>query len=320
MSEIHRPVRTRFAPSPTGYLHIGSMRTVLFNWLFARHHGGQFILRIEDTDRKRYVPGAEEQVVQSIRMIGLDIDEGPEIGGPYGPYRQSERLDIYHKLAAELEAQGYLYRCYCSPERLEQVNRERQARKEPPGYDRLCRRLSPEERAACEADGRAYVLRLAVPLEGETTVPDLIRGDITIRNSTLNDLVMIKSDGYPTYHFAAIVDDHLMQISHVLRGDEWIATAPYHILLYKFFGWEMPVWVHLPQVLGPDGKKLSKRHGDTAINEYLEKGYLPEAIVNFLALIGWSYDETTELMTREELIRALYAGAYQSGQRGLLDR
>lgn len=302
MTYRDRPARTRFAPSPTGYVHIGSMRTVLFNWLWARHAGGQFILRIEDTDRNRYVSGAEEQLKESLRMMDLYWDEGPDVGGPFAPYKQSERLEIYHKYANELLAQGYLYKCWCTPERLKQVNQEKQARKEPPGYDRHCRFLSAEERAAEEASGKPYVLRIAVPLEGETVLHDLIRGPIIFQNALQNDAVMIKSDGFPTYHFAAIVDDHEMQITHVMRADEWIATSPLHVLLYQFFGWEQPVWVHLPQVLGPDGKKLSKRHGDTSITDYLEKGYLPEAIINFLALIGWGYDETTEIMTRDELI------------------
>jgi glutamyl-tRNA synthetase len=303
MTQAERPARTRFAPSPTGYVHIGSMRTILFEWLWARHTGGQFLLRIEDTDRNRYVEGAEEQLKESIRMMDLLWDEGPDVGGPFVPYKQSERLDIYHRYAQELLAKGHLYKCWCTPERLKQVNEEKQARKEPPGYDRHCRFLSDEQRAAEEASGKPYVLRLAVPLEGETVLNDLIRGPISFQNALQNDLVMIKGDGFPTYHFAVVVDDHEMQITHAMRGDEWIPTSPLHVLLYQFFGWEQPVWVHLPQVLGPDGKKLSKRHGDTSITDYLEKGYLPEAITNFLALIGWGFDESTEIMSRDELIQ-----------------
>ncbi len=297
-----RPARTRFAPSPTGFVHIGSMRTVLFDWLLARQTGGQFILRVEDTDRNRYVPGAEEQLKASLRMMDFDWDEGPDVGGPFGPYRQSDRLAIYHPLAAEMEERGILYRCFCTSERLEAVNREKQARKEPPGYDRHCRNLSPAERAAQQAAGLSSVLRLATPLDGETVLHDTLRGAITFKNAVLNDPVMIKGDGFPTYHFAANVDDHLMEITHVLRGDEWLATSPYHVLLYQFMGWEQPVWVHVPQVLGADGKKLSKRHGATAINEFIERGYLVEALTNCLALVGWGYDETTEIMTRQELI------------------
>lgn len=302
MTQAERPARTRFAPSPTGYVHIGSMRTILFEWLWARHTGGQFLLRIEDTDRNRFVEGAEEQLKESIRMMDLQWDEGPDVGGPFAPYKQSERLDIYRKHADELLAKGHLYKCWCTPERLQQVREEQQARKEPPGYDRDCRFLSDEQRAAKESSGKPYVVRIAVPLEGETVVNDLIRGPITFQNALQNDLVMIKGDGFPTYHFAVVVDDHEMQITHAMRGDEWIPTSPIHVLLYQFFGWEQPVWVHVPQVLGPSGKKLSKRDGDTAITDYLEKGYLPEAITNFLALIGWGYDETTEIMTRDELI------------------
>lgn len=302
MTQAERPARTRFAPSPTGYVHIGSMRTILFEWLWARHTGGQFLLRIEDTDRNRFVEGAEDQLKESIRMMGLLWDEGPDVGGPFAPYKQSERLDIYHRYADELLAKGHLYKCWCTPERLQQVREEQQARKEPPGYDRRCRFLSDEERAAEEASGKPYVMRLAVPLEGETVMNDLIRGPITFQNALQNDLVMIKGDGFPTYHFAVVVDDHEMQITHAMRGDEWIPTSPIHVLLYQFFGWQQPIWVHVPQVLGTSGKKLSKRDGDTAITDYLEKGYLPEAITNFLALIGWGYDETTEIMTRDELI------------------
>jgi glutamyl-tRNA synthetase len=302
MTATTRPARTRFAPSPTGFVHIGSMRTVLFNWLWAKHTGGQFLLRVEDTDRKRYIEGAEAQLIESIQMMDLRWDEGPDIGGPHAPYRQSERLAIYRQHVDELIANGHAYKCWCSSERLQQVNAEKQARKEPPGYDRHCRFLSAEEKAAREASGEPYVVRIAVPTEGETVINDLIRGPITFQNALQNDQVLLKSDGFPTYHLAAIVDDHLMEITHVLRGDEWIATAPLHVLLYEFFGWEQPVWIHLPIVFGPDGKRLSKRHGDTSITEYLEKGYLPEALTNFLVLIGWGFDETTEIMTREELI------------------
>lgn len=302
MTDTPRPARTRFAPSPTGYLHIGGVRTVIFNWLWARHTGGQFLLRIEDTDRNRFVEGAEEQLIESIKLMDLHWEEGPDIGGPFAPYKSSERLDLYHRRADELLAQGHLYKCWCTAERLKQVNEEKQARKEPPGYDRHCRYLSAEQRAAEDASGKPYVVRIAVPLEGETVVNDFLRGPITFRNELQNDAVMIKSDGFPTYHFAAMVDDHEMQITHVMRADEWIPTSPLHVLIYQFFGWEQPVWVHLPPVLGNNNKKLSKRDGDVAITDYLEKGYLPEALINFLALIGWGYDETTEIMTREELI------------------
>lgn len=302
MALNERPARTRFAPSPTGYLHIGGVRTALFEWLWAKHTGGQFILRIEDTDRNRYVEGAEEQLKASLRMVGLEWDEGPDVDGPHAPYRQSERLPIYHKYADKLLEKDHLYKCWCTPERLKQVNEEKQRRKEPPGYDRHCRFLSDEERAAKEASDEPYTLRIAVPLEGETVLHDLIRGPITFQTALQNDLVMIKSDGFPTYHFAVVVDDHEMKITHAMRGEEWIPTSPLHVLLYQFFGWDQPIWVHLPNILGPNGKKLSKRDGDVSITDYLDKGYLPEALINFLALIGWGYDETTEIMTVDELI------------------
>jgi len=296
------PARTRFAPSPTGYVHIGSMRTVLFNWLLAHGTGGQFLLRVEDTDRKRYVEGAEEQLKASLRMMDLQWDEGPDVDGPHAPYRQSERLPTYHRYADQLESAGHLYKCFCTSERLKQVNDEKVARREPPGYDRHCRFLSPEERQQELDAEKPYVLRLAVPLDGETVCEDYLRGPIVIQNRVLTDQVMLKSDGFPTYHLAAIVDDHEMQITHVLRADEWIATFPLHVLLYQYLGWEQPVWAHMPQVLGPSGKKLSKRDGDTSITDYLAKGYLVEALTNCLALVGWGFDETTELMTRDELI------------------
>lgn len=302
MTATPRPARTRFAPSPTGYLHIGGVRTVIFNWLWARHTGGQFLLRIEDTDRNRFIEGAEEQLIESIKMMDLHWDEGPDIGGPFAPYKQSERLELYHRRAEELLAKGLFYKCWCTSERLKQVNEEKQARKEPSGYDRHCRYLSAEERAAEEASGKPYVVRIAVPLEGETVVQDLLRGPIVFQNALQSDPVMLKSDGFPTYALAAIVDDHEMEITHVMRADEWIPSAPIHVLIYQFFGWEQPIWVHLPPVMGNNNKKLSKRDGDVAITDYLAKGYLPEALINFLALIGWGYDETTEIMTREELI------------------
>lgn len=302
MEKLGGPARTRFAPSPTGFLHIGTMRTALFDWLLARGSGGQFLLRIEDTDRNRYVAGAEEQLKASLRMMGFDWDEGPDVGGPYAPYQQSERLPIYRRYARQLLDAGSLYPCFCTSERLKQVNDEKIARREPPGYDRHCRYLDPAERARLIDAGCSHVLRLAVPIDGETVCVDALRGEIVVANRTLHDPILMKSDGFPTYHLAAIIDDHEMKITHVLRADEWLPTFPIHVLLYTFFGWEQPVWAHMPQVLGPDGKKLSKRHGATSITEFLDQGYLVEAITNCLALIGWGYDETTELMTRDELI------------------
>jgi len=295
-------VRVRIAPSPTGLPHIGTFRTFLFNWLFARKHGGKFVIRIEDTDRERLVPGAEEALLDAVEWFGLDWDEGPRRGGPYGPYVQSERLPIYHEHVERLVAEGKAYRCYCSPERLDALRREQQARKEPPGYDRLCRLLGPHERAEREAVGTPHVVRFAIPLEGSTTFHDVIHGDVTWENRVLDDFVILKSDDYPTYHLAHLVDDHLMAISHVLRGDEWISSTPRHTLLYQAFGWQPPAFAHLPAILGPDHKKLSKRHGPTGIEAFQEAGYLPEALINYLALCGWSPGTDEEIFSLDELV------------------
>ena len=302
------PVRVRFAPSPTGLLHVGGARTALFNWLLA--HGqapregrrGAFVLRIEDTDRNRYIEGAEEGIVDVLRWFGLDWDEGPDIGGPYGPYRQSERTHLYRDHAERLLASGHAYRCFCTPERLQQVREEQMARKEAPGYDRFCRDLTSEQVAANLAESKPFVVRFRMPLEGETTVHDLLRGEMVFQNANLEDLVLLKSDGYPTYHLANVVDDHAMEISHILRGEEWIPTAPIHVRLYAGFGWEPPLFAHMPLILAPGGGKLSKRHGSTAMEEFRDQGYLPEALMNYLALLGWSYDGTTELFSRDDLL------------------
>lgn len=295
-------VRVRIAPSPTGMPHIGNFRTVVFNWLFARHHGGRFVVRIEDTDVARRVEGSVEAILDGLRWLGLDWDEGPEVDGPHGPYFQSQRLPIYHEHAERLLRQGDAYRCFCSPERLAAMREEQQRRKEP-GYDRLCRTLPDSEVQARLEQGSVPVVRFKVPLEGSTTFHDLIHGDITFPNVALDDFVLIKSDGYPTYHMAHLVDDHLMRISHVLRADEWISSTPRHVLLYRAFGWVPPSFAHVPQILGPDRSKLSKRHGATSIIAYRDMGYLPEAMLNYLALLGWAYDATTEIMSRDELVR-----------------
>jgi len=299
-------VRVRIAPSPTGMPHVGLYHTFLYNWLFARRHGGKFIIRIEDTDVERSVPGAVEALLDGIRWLGLDWDEGPVVGGPYGPYVQSQRLPIYREHAERLIAEGKAYRCYCTPERLEALRAEQRARGEPPGYDRWCRWLSPAEREVYERQGLPFVIRFAVPTEGTTTFHDLLRGDITWENALIRDFVILKSDGYPTYHLAHLVDDHLMRISHVLRGEEWISTTPWHILLYEAFGWTPPKFAHLPPVLGPDRKKLSKRHGAEPIASYREAGYLPEALVNFLGILGCSFDPTgqREIFSLQEMIEA----------------
>lgn len=293
-------VRVRFAPSPTGYPHIGNIRTVVFNWLFARKHGGKFILRIEDTDRERYVEDALRVITDSLTWLGMDWDEGPGSGGDYGPYIQSQRLRIYREKAEELIEQGKAYRCNCSPERLEQVREAQRAAGDQPMYDRHCRYKAPGEVSKDEP----HVIRLKVPEEGTTTFHDQLRGDITVENRLIDDQILLKSDGFPTYHLAVVVDDHLMNITHVLRGDDWIPSTPKRVLLYEAFGWEPPIYVHVPLVLGPDGKKLGKRHGATSVDEFRRQGYLPDALFNFLALLGWAPGEgdEQEIFTREELI------------------
>jgi glutamyl-tRNA synthetase len=309
-------VRVRFAPSPTGKLHVGGVRTVIFGWLFARKMDGQFILRIEDTDRTRYQPDSIPSIMDGLRWLGLEWDEGPgleelqrlgvehaeqyAVGGPYGPYIQSGRLELYKQVAEELIDQGLAYRCNCTPDRLERVREEQRARKQSPMYDRHCRDLlsstiSPEE---------PHVIRLKVPLTGQTVVRDVIRGDVVFKNETQDDQVLLKSDGFPTYHLAVVVDDHYMKITHITRGDEWIPSAPKRVLIFQSLGWEPPLYCHLPQVNGPDGKPLSKRHGSTAVAQFRAQGYLPEAVFNFLALLGWAPGEgdEQEVFGRQELI------------------
>jgi len=295
-------VRTRYAPSPTGDPHLGNIRTALFAWLLARHHGGQFILRIEDTDRARYVESGVEAQMRALRWLRLDWDEGPDVGGPFAPYVQSERLAIYREHVDLLLKSGWAYFCFCSPERLDQVRKEQQARKQPPKYDRFCRDLTPEQRGASETQGIQPVVRFKTPLTGDTVTRDVLRGTVAFQNETLDDFVLLKSDGFPTYHLASIVDDHLMEITHVLRGDEWLSSAPRHVLLYQAFGWEPPLFAHLSRILGPDRSKLSKRHGAHSALEYRDQGYLPDAVVNFLALLGWSLDDHTEIIDRDTLI------------------
>jgi glutamyl-tRNA synthetase len=296
-------VRVRYAPSPTGSPHIGNIRTALWDWLFARHTGGTFILRIEDTDQKREIPGAIEEIKEGLRWYGLDYDEGPDIGGPYGPYIQSQRLDIYKKHAEQLIAEGKAYYAYDTSEELDAFREQQQKRGLPSGYSRRHRHLSDEDRARYESERSQYrVVRLAVPLEGKTVFTDAVYGEITYENRVLDDVVLLKSDGYPTYHLAAQVDDHLMEISHVLRGEDWIPSAPLHILLYQAFGWEPPTFVHLPNMLGPDKKKFGKRNGALPALEYPKAGYLEEAMFNFTALQGWSAKEERDLYTREELV------------------
>ena len=296
-------VRTRFAPSPTGFLHVGSIRTALFDWLFTRHNNGVFILRIEDTDITRKVEGAIEAILDDLRWLNLDWDEGPEVGGKYGPYIQSQRLEQYKETADRLIALGAAYKCYCSQERLEALRAQQTKNKLPPGYDRHCRNLTEVERVQKEKEGITPVVRLKTPLQGETVVHDIIWGDVVFKNSTIEDLVLLKSDGYPTYHLANIVDDHDMQMTHVIRAEEWMSSTPCHILLYGALGYEIPRFAHLPMLLGSDRSKLGKRHGSTSIREFREQGYLSEAMINFLALLGWSLDDKTEIFSREDLIK-----------------
>lgn len=307
-------VRVRYAPSPTGLQHIGGVRTALYDYLYARSRGGTFVLRIEDTDRKRLVPEALQDIYDTFAWLGFHWDEGPDVGGPYGPYFQSERLGLYRKHAEELIARGRAYRCYCTPERLERL-REAQALRGAPragaegagesvqGYDRRCRNLADSERAAAEASGAPSVIRLKIPLEGSTTFTDELLGAITVENAAISpDPVLLKSDGFPTYHLALVVDDHLMEITHTMRGQEWLPSAPIHAILYDAFGWTMPAVCHLPMVMGKDGHKLSKRLGATSVREFRAQGYLPEALVNCIALVGWSYDDKRELFTLDELV------------------
>lgn len=295
-SDTAGSIRVRFAPSPTGHPHVGNIRTALFNWLFARHNGGTFVLRIEDTDTARHVEGAVESITDGLTWLGLNWDEGPVF--------QSTRLSVYREAAEILMQRGAAYRCFCTPERLERVRQELARQHLPPRYDGRCRDLSPGEVTAHIEAGLPSVVRFKTPQEGETTFHDLIRGWVTFENATLNDYVLLKSDGYPTYHLANIVDDHDMRITHVLRADEWISSTPLHVMLYSSFEWTPPQFAHLPMILGPDKAKLSKRHGATTVVEYREQGYLPEALFNFLALLGWSLDDKTELFTRDELIGA----------------
>ncbi|MCX6343769.1 MAG: glutamate--tRNA ligase [Armatimonadetes bacterium] len=295
--------RVRFAPSPTGSPHIGNIRTAVFDYLYARHTGGAFILRIEDTDRARFVEGSLEELMEGLRWVGMQWDEGPEVGGEYGPYWQSERLENYSKYAQQLIDSGRAYYCYCTKERLEEMRKGQEAAKLPPGYDRRCRALTPEEREAAAAENSNPVIRFAMKREGRTEFDDVIRGRVGFENSLQDDFVMIKADGFPTYHFAAVVDDHLMEITHVVRGDEWISSAPKHVQLYEALGWEAPVWVHPPLILDTTGKKLSKRsETQTTFTYYREAGYLPDAMLNFLATMGWSSGEDRKLFSRAELI------------------
>ena len=291
-------IRTRFAPSPTGYMHIGNLRTALYENLIARSQGGQFILRIEDTDQGRYVEGAMDAVLDTLRQTGITYDEGPGVGGDYGPYIQSERRDIYLEYAKQLIEKKAAYYCFCTKERLDSLRTKEGVSF---NYDRHCLSLTKEEIEQNLAEGKPYVIRQYVPREGKTTFRDVVYGDITVDNDTLDDQILIKSDGLPTYNFANVVDDHLMKITHVVRGNEYLSSTPKYNILYNAFGWEIPVYIHLPSIMKDAHTKLSKRNGDASFQDLVQKGYLPEAILNYIALLGWSPGGTREFFTRKEL-------------------
>ncbi len=295
-------VRVRLAPSPTGDPHVGSAYMALFNLIFARHHGGKFILRIEDTDQKRSRPEYEENIYKALRWAGLQWDEGPDIGGPFGPYRQSERTEIYRKHCYDLLAAGKAYKCFATQEELAEMRQIAEVSGQKQGYDRRDRYLTPEEVQEKEAKELPFVIRLKIPLSGDCVFDDAIKGRIQVPWADVDDQVLLKSDGYPTYHLANVVDDHLMQITHVIRGDEWMSSTPKHIYLYEAFGWKPPTFMHMPLLLGKDGKKLSKRKNPTSIFYYRDSGYLPEAFRNFLTLMGYSMQDGRELYSLDEII------------------
>jgi glutamyl-tRNA synthetase len=298
-----RPVRVRIAPSPTGDPHVGTAYIALFNYAFARHAGGRFVLRIEDTDQSRARADSERMIYEALRWIGLSWDEGPDVGGPFGPYRQSERAAIYAEHAAILLEGGRAYRCFCTAERLAEVRARQQAEKRPViGYDRHCRDLDRAEAARRAAAGEPHVVRLATPTEGTITVRDRLRGEVVFEHSQVDDQVLLKSDGLPTYHLANVVDDHLMEISHVIRAEEWISSTPKHVLLYEAFGWAPPEMIHMPLLRNADRSKISKRKNPVSINYYRDAGILPQALCNFLALMGWSFGDDREKFTLEEMV------------------
>jgi len=295
--------RVRIAPSPTGDPHVGTAYVALFNYAFARHHGGTFVLRIEDTDAARSTASSEAAIYDELRWTGLTWDEGPDVGGPYAPYRQSERAPLYQEHAAKLVASGHAYRCFCTRDRLSALKAEQEAAKQAnTGYDRLCRALDPEESTRRAEAGEAHTVRLAVPLSGETTYVDALRGEISIAHATVDDQVLLKSDGNATYHLANVVDDHLMKISHVIRGEDWLTSTPKHVLLYAAFGWEQPVWCHVGLLRNMDGTKLSKRKNPVSINYYRDMGYMAPTFLNFLGTLGYSMPDERERFTLDEFV------------------
>lgn len=296
-------IRTRMAPSPTGEMHVGSLSIALKNYAFAKKHNGKFILRIEDTDKVREVENGVQLIQEILEKYGIIADESPTKGGDKGPYIQSKRLDIYRKYAQQLIDENKAYHCFCSSERLSELRDKQRAEKIPPKYDGLCKSLSKEEIETRLKNNEPHVIRLNVPKGQEVTFTDLIRGDITFNSDTIDDQVLMKSDGYPTYHMAVVIDDHLMEISHIMRGEEWISSTPKHILLYKAFGWELPVFAHIPIYLNPDGKgKMSKRKGTVSAQSFLDRGYLEEALLNFFMILGWAREDEIEIMSMEEYI------------------
>jgi glutamyl-tRNA synthetase len=297
----HRPVRTRIAPSPTGDPHVGTAYVALINYCFAKKHGGKFLLRIEDTDQARSTAESEQAILDSLRWLGLSWDEGPDVGGPYGPYRQSDRSAIYRKYVDQLLAEGHAFRCFCTPERLDEMREAQRLAKLPPRYDGLCLRV-PAAESEARAQTEPYVVRMRVPDRGTAVIEDMRRGKIEIEWNTVDMQVLMKSDGLPTYHLANVVDDHLMEITHVIRGEEWVSSAPKHLLLYEYFGWEPPAFLHVPLLRNPDKSKLSKRKNPTGILFFRAMGYLPEALLNFLGLLMVSSAEGQEVMTLDELI------------------
>lgn len=313
-------VRVRFAPSPTGRMHVGNFRSALYNYLFARKHGGVFFVRIEDTDRTRLVENGVQGILRTLSSMGLTYDEGPFLNedgsvdqrGSKGPYIQSERLEIYRTHLNQLLEHGEAYPCFCTPERLEELRAAQEAAKLPTGYDRRCRDLAREESQRRIDAGERVVYRAKMPLEGETEIEDAVRGAVSFKNALLDDYVLLKSDGFPTYHLANVIDDHLMETSHVIRGEEWLSSTPKHVLLYKAFGWAPPQFAHMPLLLNPDRSKLSKRQGDVAVEDYLDNGYLPEALINFVALLGWNPSDEKEVYTLDELTKTFELGAVNS--------
>jgi glutamyl-tRNA synthetase len=302
MTPKSNPVRVRIAPSPTGFPHIGTVYQALFNYAYAHGNKGKFIVRIEDTDQARFVEGAEEVIFNTLDWFGLTEDESPRKGGPFVPYRQSERLSIYKKYAEELIEKGGAYYCFCTKERLDEMRQKLQSEKKPLRYDKLCRTLTPEQVSQNLTEEKPFVIRLKIPENTQIVVKDEIRGDVIFNSEEIDEQVLLKSDGFPTYHLGVVVDDHLMEITHVVRGEEWLTSAPKHVLLYDYFDWEKPLFFHTPVLRNPDKSKLSKRHGHTNVSWYKESGYLPEAILNYLALMGWSHPHEKEIFSLDEFI------------------